>query len=243
MGSSRQLTLLMKTICIIQARLGSQRLPGKMLMKIGELSIIEWVILRVKKSLKIDEIFMATTTNEQDNILAEIALSNDIFVFKGSEKNVLSRFVEINKISNADNIVRVCADNPFVSADEIDKLINYFLQNDCDYACNHKEVLGNRCVDGFGAEIFSKKTLFELSTKSNKPEHFEHVTSYVWENQEDFNISALTPEKNMAYPELRFDVDTEEDLKKLNSFINLFPITIDSKADKIVEKMIKYKMS
>lgn len=230
----------MKTICVIQARLGSQRLPGKMLMKIGDLSIIEWVFLRVKQSIKIDEIFLATTSNEQDKVLADIALSNDISVFRGSENNVLSRFVEINKISNADNIVRVCADNPFVSADEIDKLINNFLVNDFDYACNHKEVLGNKYVDGFGAEIFTKKTLLEINQKSNKLEHFEHVTTYVWENQEAFNISALTPEKNLAYPELRFDVDTEEDLIRLNSFINLFPITIESKADKIIANMIKY---
>lgn len=230
----------MKTICVIQARLGSQRLPGKMLMKIGEFSIIEWVILRVKKSIKIDEIFLATTIKEQDNTLADIASSHDISVFRGSENNVLSRFVEINKISNADNIVRVCADNPFVSADEIDKLINYFILNDCDYACNHKEVFGNKYVDGFGAEIFTKKTLFEISNKSNKSEHFEHVTSYVWDNKETFNISALTPDKNLAHPELRFDVDTEEDLIKLNSFINLFPITIETKAERIVENMINY---
>jgi len=227
----------MKTICVIQARLGSQRLPGKMLMKIGEFSIIEWVILRVKKSIKIDEIFLATTIKEQDNTLADIASSHDISVFRGSENNVLSRFVEINKISNADNIVRVCADNPFVSADEIDKLINYFILNDCDYACNHKEVLGNKYVDGFGAEIFTKKTLFEINSKSNKSEHFEHVTSYVWENQNQFKICALEPTKEFTFPNLSFDIDTKDDLIEFTELVSKFNIKIDTTAANI----IKYK--
>lgn len=227
----------MKTICVIQARLGSQRLPGKMLMKIGELSIIEWVILRVKKSIKIDEIFLATTINEEDNRLADIASSHDITVFRGSEINVLSRFVDINEFSNADNIVRVCADNPFISAEEIDKLISFFILTDCDYACNHKEVLGNKYVDGFGAEIFSKETLLKISQRSDKSEHFEHVTSYVWENQSQFKICALEPEKEFAFPNLSFDIDTSDDLIELTDLVLKFNINIDTTASNI----IKYK--
>ena len=227
----------MKTICVIQARLGSQRLPGKMLMKIGEFYLIEWVILRVKKSKKINQIFLATTSLEQDNALADIALNHDISVYRGSENNVLSRFVEINKICNADNIVRVCADNPFVSADEIDKLINYFILNECDYACNHKEVLGNKYVDGFGAEIFTKNSLLEISKKSKKLEHFEHVTSYVWENQNQFKICALEPTKEFTFPNLSFDIDTKDDLIEFNKLVSKFNIKIETTAADI----IKYK--
>jgi len=227
----------MKTICIIQARLGSQRLPGKMLMKIGELSIIEWVILRVKRSKKIDEIFLATTNKEEDKLLADIGIRHNIFVFKGNENNVLSRFIEINKISNADNIVRVCADNPFVSADEIDKLINYFLLNDFDYACNHKEVLGNKYVDGFGAEIFTKKTLLKVGKCAFKNEHLEHVTSFIWDNQNQFSISAMKPTKELAYPNLSFDIDIKNDLIDLRNLVSKYNIKINTNAIDI----IKYK--
>jgi spore coat polysaccharide biosynthesis protein SpsF len=225
----------MKTICVIQARLGSERLPGKMLMKLGGLSIIEWVILRVKKSIKINQIFLATTTKDSDNELSNIALKNDILVFKGSEDDVLSRFVEISKISNADNIVRVCADNPFIAPEEIDKLINYFTHNQFDYACNHKEVLKNGYVDGFGAEIISRETLLKVGNMAIKKEHLEHVTSYIWDNQDQFKISALQPTKEMTFPSLSFDVDTMKDLIELTNLVSKFNITTDTRAIDIIK--------
>ena len=228
----------MKTVCIIQARMGSSRFPNKMIKPLGDLKLIEWVILRLKKTRQIADIYLATTINSVDNILVEIALNNNISVYRGNELDVLSRFIHIAKESEADNIVRICADNPFIDSVEIDSLISHFNLGKFDYACNHKDFLNNNYVDGFGAEILTKDTLNKVNYFSNKPCHFEHVTSYIWENQEYFNISAMQPSKELTHPELRFDIDTELDLIKLNNLVTKYNICLNTSADEIV----KYKL-
>ena len=121
-----------KVVCIVQARIGSTRLPGKMLQLLGEHTLLEWVLLRVKRANLIDVLVLATTDNERDNEIVNVAKALGINVFCGSEQNVLSRFVEVSELYSSDIVIRVCADNPFIAPEEIDRLIMYFTQSDCD---------------------------------------------------------------------------------------------------------------
>ena len=114
-----------KNIAIIQARMNSSRLPGKMFKKIGKYSIIEWVIKRLKKVKSIDRIILATSKKKIDRKLKIISKKLNIDYFAGSEKDVLGRFVATVKDTKDGNIIRICADNPFIDPTEIKKLITF----------------------------------------------------------------------------------------------------------------------
>tara|TARA_E500000178_G_C16877535_1_gene687397 strand:- start:5 stop:724 length:720 start_codon:yes stop_codon:yes gene_type:complete len=223
---------------IIQARMGSQRLPGKILKKIANNSLLDWVIKRVKKSKKIKKIILATTKNKKDDILQEIANRNKIFFFRGQNQDVLGRFYKAAKTHGSEVIVRVCADNPFIDCKLIDLLIEKFKSKKYDYICNHQNRLNSRYADGFGAEIFSLELLQKLFNDAKKKTHREHVTQYVWENKKKFRILALQAPKSLAYPSLKFDINTFKDLNYIKKFVSANKINLLSTAGDI----IKYKL-
>ena len=130
-----------KIVGIIQARMGSRRLPGKMLEELGGKTILEWVLLRTKSCKSLDQIVLATSVRDIDDPLISIAEKHHISTFRGSENDVLDRFSRAAKINSADYIIRICADNPFIDSNEIDLLINFFSKNNCDYSCNHQNKL------------------------------------------------------------------------------------------------------
>ena len=112
-------------VAIIQARMDSSRFPSKMKALLGNLSIIEWVILRVKKAKFLDKIVLATSNEDQDNYLVDIANKYEIQSYRGSKLNVLKRVVEAASQHEADHVIRICADNPFICFDALDNLIEY----------------------------------------------------------------------------------------------------------------------
>ena len=220
-------------VAIIQARMGSLRFPGKMLATLGGIPILEWVITRLLCADLVDEIVLATSSAEADNALVEIAKKLGIKIFRGSEADVLGRFLGAVKLTPALNIVRICADNPFVDPKEVDKLIRFFLDTKPDYACNHQDRLGSLYADGFGAEIFSVITLEKIEKKTTHPSHREHVTQYIWDNLEEFKINSVPAPMNLSFPHLRFDVDVSSDLEWLSSLVKK-GVTITSSAEEII---------
>jgi len=224
---------------IIQARMGSQRLPGKILKKIANNSLLDWVIKRVKKSKKIKKIILATTKNKKDDILQEIANRNKIFFFRGQNQDVLGRFYKAAKTHGSEVIVRVCADNPFIDCKLIDLLIEKFKSKKYDYICNHQNRLNSRYADGFGAEIFSLELLQKLFNDAKKKTHREHVTQYVWENKKKFRILALQAPKSLAYPSLKFDINTFKDLNYIKKFVSANKINLLSTAGDIIRYKLK----
>jgi len=172
----------MKTIAIIQARLGSTRLPNKMLLSLHGKPIIEWVIKRVKKSKLLDDIIVAIPNTKKDDVLEFYLKRLDVKVFRGSETNVLNRFYEAVKNDNVKNIVRVCADNPLICGEEIDNLIKFYLENKCDYAYNHIPK-NNLYPDGLGAEIVSFELLNWLNKNVKKRKHKEHCSKRNFKNK------------------------------------------------------------
>ena len=231
----------MSAVAIIQARTGSNRLPKKVLKKISNITLIEWVIKRVKKSKKVNKIILATTKSKKDNILEKLAKKNRIKIFRGKEKDVLNRFYEAAVSQKANIVVRVCADNPFIDAFEIDKLIQVFKKGNYDYACNHQNKLNSKYADGFGAEVLHFDILKMMNNDAKKEKQREHVTKYIWDNSKKFKILSLSAPLNLAYPKLKFDINTSSDYFSINSFVKKYNININTKASRIVEYKLKQK--
>ena len=224
----------MKTIGIIQARMGSHRLPMKMLMDLNGYPLIEWIIKRVSKAKNIDEFVAAIPQTKENDELSDHLESFNVNVFRGSENDVLNRFYEASIEYSADLIVRICGDNPLICASELDRLVEFYKANNCDYAYNHMP-RNNRYPDGLGAEICSFMTLDKINNVAIKEDHREHVFNFVWENKEDFIIKTFDPPEIIAYPHLKFDVDTQEDLDKLR----LKDYKISMEAKEIIELNIQ----
>ena len=223
------------TVAIIQARMGSKRLPGKVLKKLSEFSLIEWSILRIKQSKKINKIVLATTNLKKDDPLVKAAKKYKICIFRGSEKDVLGRFFKAAKKMKAKNIIRICGDQPFTDPEELDKLIRVFYSRKCDYVCNMENKLNSKYADGFGAEIFSYKTLKRLNNLATKPSEREHVTIYIWKNLKFFKIFSIPAPKSLAYPKLKFFINTKKDYMRIKRLIKKNEINIFSSAKKIIE--------
>ncbi len=208
-----------KIVVIIQARMGSTRFPGKMTAKLAGYRLIDWVLSRVSEAQKVDETVLALPYGCENDILEKAAQDYGLTVIRGSENNVLDRFIRAARATRADVIVRVCADNPYIDSHEIDRLVHFFMKNRPDYSFNHLNKLGNNYPDGFGAEILSRAVLEDLNTRCTKNHHREHVTSCIWEHANDYNILTFKAPAEIAYPGIKLDVDHEDDLINLESHL------------------------
>lgn len=206
-----------KVVAVVQARMGSSRFPGKMLQNLGGHSMIEWVLKRTLQAKRVQKVVLATTTQPEDDALAAKAKAMGVEVYRGDVDDVASRFWNAIQQGPNDAIVRVCADNPFVDPDEIDRLVEFYQATFPDYAYNHRPVDTSQrdgYADGFGAEIFPRRLLQEV-VRHASPAQKEHVTKYIWDNRENFIFAGLAAPKEIQGADLRFDVDTPEDLRRL----------------------------
>ena len=210
-----------RTSIFIQARLGSTRLPRKMLAMLGEMTLLEWVLYRLRKTSQATSVHLLTSRAPGNELLAEIAGRFNIETLFGDESDVASRFAEAAGKWPANNYVRVCADNPFVCPQEIDHLIAYHMDGDFDYSFNHIPALGNNYVDGFGAEIFRANLMDQLSTEVLTEDEKEHVTRYFWSRHNKYRFGVLKAPERLSYPNLSFDIDTNSDFEKFQKVLGL----------------------
>ena len=229
-----------KTNIFIQARISSTRLSNKMLLKINNLEIIEWVILRLKKSKFANKIVLCTSNKNVDLKLVKVAKNNNIDFITGPENDVLKRFEIAHKKFPSKNIVRVCADNPFIDHIEVDRLIKNFNSNKYDYSFNNQPKLNTRCADGFGAEIFSDEVLNKMNRLVIKNAHKEHATQYIWDNLNKFKIKEIKIPKFLEKPNIRMDIDNRKDYLKILKIVDKFDININSSAKVILKRMAKF---
>ncbi len=222
-----------RVVALVQARMGSSRFPGKMLERLGEYPLMEWVFRRMGRATKLDQIVLATSDQPKDDVLVKLAEKLGFAHFRGNEDDVLGRFAAAATYYKADEIVRVCADNPFVDPGEIDRLVTEYQNNHCHYACNHLDRLGSRYADGFGAEILSNSLLQQVSDLAQEPKHREHCTLYLWDHAERFQLYSIPAPAKLAFPQMRFDVDTNKDLYRLNELVAQ-GINLNSSAERII---------
>jgi spore coat polysaccharide biosynthesis protein SpsF len=202
-------------VAVVQARLGSSRLPNKMMLWLHGYPVIDWVRQRLKVAKNLDSIIFAIPDSAGDSVLAEHLTRSGAEVYRGPENDVLARFHGAATSANAGAVVRICADNPFVSGAQIDRLVDFYCNIDCDYAYNHIPY-NNLYPDGLGAEITSMPILDILLKKAHDPAHREHLFNYLWDNSNDFHIRTFDPDDEaIARPDIRLDLDTLDDYRRL----------------------------
>ena len=228
-----------RTVAVIQARLGSQRFPEKMLALLGNRSLLEWVVTRVRRSEMLDRVVVATTQESRDDRLADECARLGVDVMRGPTDDVLARFAQAVEGDAADAVVRVCADNPFIDPACIDELVREYRRHGVDYAYNHRPHGACDYADGFGAEILSRGLLDKLQASDLSARHREHVTLAVVDGTIPALTHACIAPKELAYPKLRFDVDTANDLKSLNQLISLGQISLVTTAAEVVRVALR----
>jgi spore coat polysaccharide biosynthesis protein SpsF len=208
---------------ILQARIGSSRLKGKVLMKVDqEKTVIESVISQLKFSKKVKKIIVATTNKKEDEQIIEKIKEQGVEIFCGNENDVLDRYFQCAKKFTLTAIVRITCDNPLIDPIIVDNAVEKFESGNFDCVTN---VRPRTFPEGTEVEIFSfnalKKAFFEANSKSER----EHVTPYFYNNPDKFNIFNLNNTENLSH--LRWTVDKEEDLKlicKIKEEITKSPI-------------------
>lgn len=203
----------MNILAIIQARMNSERLPNKVLKPLNGKTMLEQIIERVKKSTYINQIVVATTTQKEDKVIGNILKDYDITVYYGNIYNVLDRFYQVAKQEQADIIVRLTADNPFIDSTLIDEAIQMILEHSkIEYIRSKGYPLG------MNIEVFTFKALETSFEKATLSYEKEHVTPYIYGHPEQFTIKELFNNENLEY--IRLTCDTEEDYMVIKTIYN-----------------------
>ena len=211
--------------CIIQARMGSSRLPGKIMKKInGDTPMLKFQLDQLEFSKNVDQIIIATTTLEPDNLIVDFCKKNNLECFRGESKDVLDRYYKCAKKFNFPIIVRITSDNPLIDPTIVDHVISRFIDSDYDYMSTEVK----KSPLGFAVEVFTFKSIKKAWEEAKLPSEHEHVTPYFYNNPDKFKIESVSQEKDLSH--IRCTVDTEYDFKlieKIISKIETRPIHLD----------------
>ena len=224
-----------RTIAVIQARLGSQRFPAKMLADLGGHSVLEWVVTRVRRSTLVDRTVVATTQETLDDRLVAECQRLGVEVKRGSTNDVLGRFVSAIAGDAADAVVRICADNPFVDPGCVDQVIREFRESGAEYAFNHRPFGDCNYADGFGAEVVSRRLLEQMHDSQLTEQQREHVTLSIVDGSVRASTHACRAPSELAYPQHRFDVDEPSDLARLSQLVIANHLNLKSSAVHIMQ--------
>lgn len=197
-------------IAIVQARVGSIRLPNKVMKYLEDKTVLEHVCSRVRRSKYIDEVFVATTIDKNNLPLIQLCSSQNIRVFCGSEDDVLDRFYQLSKLIRPNHILRVTSDCPVIDPDVIDLIIENHLRLNSDYTSN---TIVDSYPDGLDTEIFSFLVLERSWKEANLISEREHVTPYMKKHPDLFSIKSIVSDIN--YADKRWTLDTESDYEFL----------------------------
>jgi glutamate-1-semialdehyde aminotransferase/spore coat polysaccharide biosynthesis protein SpsF (cytidylyltransferase family) len=208
-----------KVIAITQARYGSTRLPGKVLLKIDGITLLEVHLKRILKSRKIDKLILATTHEEKAQELIAISNTLGVETYQGSTQDVLDRFYQAAKPYQPDWVVRLTSDCPLIDAQIIDQIIDHCTKKNFDYCSN---TLQPTYPDGLDVEVFKFAALERAWRDSTALTDREHVTPYIWRNS-DFKGGAIFKSDNVSgqndYSSIRMTVDQKEDFDLIEKLV------------------------
>jgi len=208
----------MKTVAIIEARMTSTRLPGKILLPILGKPMLELLIERLKRAKLLDQILVATTQNHSDDVVEQLTHRIDVGCFRGSEDDVLDRVLCAAHANEADVIVEITGDCPLIDPTVLDQVIQTYQTKNVDYVSN---VLKKTFPHGMEIQVFSTAVLDKVAKLTQDPIDHEHVSLYIYEHPEIFsllNVGSDLPEK---YWDLRLTVDTQEDFQLIKAIYEL----------------------
>jgi len=224
----------MKIIAIIQARMDSSRLPGKVMMKFSKMTILEHIIENLENSELTDKIIVATTSLEEDKPLKDLVQKIGIPCYCGSPENVLARYYKCAKFFNGDLIIRVTGDSPLIDSTLTDKAINISQDYHCDYVSN---ILHLTYPLGYNSgEVIPFRILKNLYNSQKDKQSKEHVTFHIRKNPELYKIKEILAPKKLRRPQWRLTVDYYEDYKLMKKiFSKLYKPHSTIKYDSLVK--------
>lgn len=217
-------------VAIVQARMGSKRLPGKVMRSVNGEILIDLLIARLSKAKSLKKILFATTNSHEDDVLVKHLLNRDIEVYRGSVTDVLDRYYKAAESVNADIIVRITGDCPLVDPQLVDQMVSQFTAEDVDYLSN---TLVPTYPDGLDVEIFTFEALCLAQENAENLYQREHVTPYI-KSEDIFTKSNFGSENDFSY--LRWTVDEAIDLAVLSEIAALF----DGRTDFAWTEVIKH---
>lgn len=197
----------MTTVAIVQARMGSTRLPGKVLMDLGGTTMLARVVRRTRRARRLDSLLVATTTAPADDAIVRECERLGAPVFRGSEDDVLDRYYCAAQAAAADRVVRITSDCPLIDAEVIDAVIARLAETQADYASN---ALPRSFPRGLDVEAMTAPALARAWREARQSFERAHVTPYLYGHPESFRLAGITAESD--YSSLRWTVDTTEDL-------------------------------
>jgi len=211
----------MKIAAIIQTRMGSTRLPGKVLADLAGEPVLVRVVERVRRAALLDSVIVATTFEPADDQIVEFCAARGWPCFRGSQDDVLDRYYQAAVAYKADAVVRITSDCPLIDAEFIDYVVEKFKTNQpkIDYVTNSRlEPL--TYPRGFDTEIMSFEALEKTWAQAKDQPEREHVTLYIYRHPEIFNIFKL--DNDVSYSHMRWAIDTKEDLEFVRRIYDYF---------------------
>jgi spore coat polysaccharide biosynthesis protein SpsF len=206
-----------RTLAVLQARMSSSRLPGKVMMEINGLPMIYWQIQRVLKAVSVDKLVVATSVDPTDDTLAKFLEDHSVSVYRGSLDNVFSRYLEVAIQHKYDAIIRLTADCPLVMPELIDEMVSEFYRKDADYLSNTIEPT---YPDGLDIEIIKNGALEKLATFELGPKELEHVTYGIYQRPDIFKLLKFQNETDQSLA--RWTVDYQADLDFVREIFSEF---------------------
>lgn len=206
----------MKTVIIVQARMTSTRLPGKVLKQVLGKPLLEYQIERLQRVKLADEIVIATTINQTDNPIVDLCNRLSVSYFRGSEEDVLERYYQAATVHQADVVVRVTSDCPLIDPQVINQAIDYYLQNQSiyDYVSNG---LKRTYPRGMDTEVFSFSVLQQAFMEATAQPDREHVTPFVYRQPERYRLGDVLYSEDCSHH--RWTVDTAEDFELIQKIL------------------------
>src|SRR5581483_1381480 len=214
----------MNTAIVIQARMGSTRLPGKVLLPLtAERTVLDWVIERVRQNRVVKDIVLATTTAAHDDILEEYANRNGISLYRGSETDVLARYLGAADRFGLEALVRITADCPLIEPTLIDAVIRRGMNSGADYVSTEGYPRGSG-----DAEFVTVRALCSAEANAGETEYYhEHVTTYLLDHPTQFQIEILHPRADEMRLDVRLTIDESADLELVRQICEHFAPRID----------------
>lgn len=226
----------MKASAIIQARIGSTRLPGKVLLRIAGKAVLEHVVERARKATSIKEVVVATTVNSEDTPIAELAGRMGAGVYRGSENDVLDRYYQAAKLFKVKHIVRITADCPLIDPRIIDDVVNLYFNSRADYCSN---TLIETFPDGEDVEVFGLDALNDSWKNAKLLSEREHVTPYIKKHTGMFRIETLKNAVNLSGK--RWTLDEREDFEFIKMVLGqLYPANPDYSMEDVLKFLAKH---
>jgi spore coat polysaccharide biosynthesis protein SpsF len=204
-------------LAFLQARMGSTRLPGKVLLRIRGQTVLERAVRRLREARCVDEVVVLTTTRDEDDDVVQEAFRLGAWVHRGPEFDVLKRFQQASERFHPEIIIRATADNPLIDIGSTDRIVRALCSSNLEYCMEEQLPVGA------ATEAVTAAALERVDRIATDPADREHVTLYIKRHSDEFHMALLAPPDVLHHPDLRITIDTPEDFLFVTELIELIP--------------------